>query len=223
MAIRYFAIPAVIILMVILSEPKRAGLADARGRFCPFFRQFAYEAFGNGFLFRIGDENFRPVLVPDIRSLTVNLGKIMNLEEQFAQLLILGFLGVVRDLDYFGVACVRPAYIPVRRLVQVSPHVSDPGEDDSWFALEPVFNAPKTPCREVRLFQFGFLFLWNKKKGDRVDAMPDVFISQPLTRKHVAKMPAARGARDFRPPPVRIRRPAHRPGNFIVKRGPAAP
>ena len=63
---------------------------------------------------------------------------------------------------------------------------------------------------------------WDELHRNRIDAVPDVFLREPFSRKYVPKMSAAGRAEDLRAHPVRIRLAPDRPFDLIVEARPAA-
>jgi len=66
------------------------------------------------------------------------------------------------------------------------------------------------------------LFVWHKKHGNAVDAVPGVFLGKAFAFKDVAEVATAVGANDFSAPPIGICHALDRTGYFIVERRPAA-
>ena len=71
-------------------------------------------------------ENGRAVACADVVPLTIQSGRIMNLEEELQQIAVCDFRGVEDNLNRLGVTPV----IPMGRVRDVSTHVSDPRRGD---------------------------------------------------------------------------------------------
>jgi hypothetical protein len=66
------------------------------------------------------------------------------------------------------------------------------------------------------------MFTGHETQREGINAMAEVFCGQAFTAEDVPQVGAAGGAGYLRPVPVRIGRPAHRAGYFLVKARPTA-
>ena len=79
----------------------------------------------------VGVKNDRSILGPDIRSLPVERGRIVNLPKDFEQLLERHARWIVFDLDHFGVSRLAAADRPIVRLRDGAARVADGYIDDA--------------------------------------------------------------------------------------------
>jgi hypothetical protein len=79
---------------------------------------------GDAALLLIETEDCRAIARPDVVALTVQRGRVVDLEEELEQLAVRGLLGIEDDLDRLRV----PVMFAVGRVRNIAPGVADPGE-----------------------------------------------------------------------------------------------
>lgn len=84
------------------------------------------------------------ILSSTIVALTIEGGGVCALEKDVQQLLVGYFVGVVAQLNGFGVAGRSRANCFVARVLNLALGVADVGASDSWNALIGKLNAPET-------------------------------------------------------------------------------
>src|ERR1700677_4216807 len=89
-------------------------------------------------------ENGRPVAGPEIVSLPVQRGRVMDLEEELQQVPVGDLVRVEGDLDRLRVTMVAP----VGRVRLVATGVADPGRDHAGELADEVLHAPEAAAGE---------------------------------------------------------------------------
>ena len=89
-------------------------------------------------------EDRRTVLISDVWTLVVELGRVVECEETLHQTLIADLLRVELNLHSFGMAGPVTANLFVGRFVGMAAGVSDGGVGDTGESAESVFDAPET-------------------------------------------------------------------------------
>src|SRR6201999_4284677 len=85
-------------------------------------------------------KNCRPITGPDVITLTILGGRIMDLEEEFQQCPVIGLVWVVGDFECLGVAGV----IAVSGMRVAAAGVADPGGHNTMLLAEHFLHAPET-------------------------------------------------------------------------------
>src|SRR5215469_9222230 len=106
--------------------------------------------FGNALLLFARVENGRAVACANVVPLTIQSGRIMNLEEELQQIAVCDFRGVEDNLNRLGVTPM----IPIGRVRHVSTRVSDPRRDDSVASPNQVLHSPKATTCQNGSFSF---------------------------------------------------------------------
>jgi uncharacterized protein len=97
------------------------------------------------------EENRRPILVADVRSLPVQRGGVVITPEDFEQVVIADDLGIEGDLDHFGVAGAIRANVFIGGVVDLAAGIADRRGFDARETPKRSFDAPKTACTECGL------------------------------------------------------------------------
>jgi hypothetical protein len=95
-------------------------------------------------------EDRRAVLRAHIRSLPVELGRVVNGEKHLEQVAVADLVGVVLDLDDLGMACVAGTDLSVRRIGHVAAGVAGDSRLDTGELLERGLDTPETAATERR-------------------------------------------------------------------------
>ena len=114
----------IVILMVFFGVVKLTGLFKFCGYFVTFIFQEPDKFFGYLFLFLNCIKNNRPVLVTNIRSLAVDLGKVMGFKKQAGQGFEAGLFGVENHFNGFGMAGCTCTNLLVGGVFNISANVS---------------------------------------------------------------------------------------------------
>jgi len=93
------------------------------------------------------------VIRPDVRSLAVFLGRVVDVPEYLEELVIRDDPGVEFDPDSLCVAGRTGADLLVCRVLDCPPGVAGPGPDHAPDTPESSLNAPETACCKCRLFK----------------------------------------------------------------------
>src|SRR5271155_260429 len=89
-------------------------------------------------------ENRRTVLLAKVRSLPIDLSRVVHGPERIQEFLVTQFLGVESYLHYFRMSGGVRADILVRWVVGFSPAIAHDRVDHSGNAAKRRFNSPKT-------------------------------------------------------------------------------
>jgi len=103
-------------------------------------------------LFVIVIEDDRTILSSVIRTLAVQLGRVMNSKERAQELLVTDHLGVKKEMNDFGVARPFSAYLLVSGILLGPTHESHFGRDDPLDIHEFSFHVPEATGSESSLF-----------------------------------------------------------------------
>src|SRR5438477_290545 len=95
-------------------------------------------------LLGIMEEDHRAVLVADVPTLSVQLGRVVLVPEDVQELLVRDLLGVVRDLDHLRVSGRVRADVLVGRIVERAALVAGLGLGDTVQLAERRLDAPET-------------------------------------------------------------------------------
>lgn len=118
------ALAIVVILMVILRLVEFGSRRDAGGDFITLALELRDELFGNYSLRWLGVENLATVLLAHIWSLSINLRRIVDLEEKFCQRLVVYLRGIKNYSDSFGVPRFAAANLLIGRINLCPPDVA---------------------------------------------------------------------------------------------------
>src|SRR6516162_5704684 len=94
-------------------------------------------------------EDCRAVARAQIVALTIESGRIMNLEEELQERPVAGLCGIKNDLDRFGMAFV----IAIRRILHLSTRVTDARGDHAWLLANQILHAPEAAPGEHSAFR----------------------------------------------------------------------
>ncbi len=107
------------------------------------------------------EENGGAVLLAEVRTLVIYLGRVVHFPESVEQLLIADFRRIEGDLHNFGVASGVSANVAVTRILCVAAGVAGNGVDDAGYAAKIGFDAPETASTERSDFRHAILpSLW---------------------------------------------------------------
>jgi len=113
-----------IILMIWYGRPKLNSLLKLRYDIKTLLLKHFYKPFRCLFLLRVYIKNDRAILLSDVRALPVNLGRVVNFEEQPGKSSETDFCRVIFDLNRFNVSGLSAADLFVSRLFYGSTHIS---------------------------------------------------------------------------------------------------
>src|ERR1039458_7262611 len=99
---------------------------------------------GDGLLGWVVKEDRRTVLISDVWTLAVELGRVVECVEPLHQTLIADLLRIELDLHRLGMAGPVTANLLVGGFVGMAAGVSDRGVGDTGESAESVFDAPET-------------------------------------------------------------------------------
>ena len=131
-------------LMVLLGRPEAR-----RGRICVAIGRAwlrcsrSRDAIASARLRLAVREDSRAILVADVGSLTIELGRIVNLPKEAQQLVVIDLLRIEGYLDGFGMAGRMTADLTVRRIVDMAADVTRNDLEDAGNSPERVLNAPE--------------------------------------------------------------------------------
>src|SRR6201982_3041775 len=94
-------------------------------------------------------EDWRAVSRAQIFALTVESGRIMNLEEELQERPVAGLCGIKNDLNRFGMAFV----ITIRRILHLSTCVTDTRGDHAWLLADQILHSPEATSGEHSVFR----------------------------------------------------------------------
>ena len=97
------------------------------------------------------EENRRAVLIADVRSLSVQRGRIVIIPEDFEQIVIADDLGIEGNLDHFGVAGAIRANVLIGGVIDLAAGIADRRGFDARQTPERGFDAPETARTECGL------------------------------------------------------------------------
>src|SRR5262249_30303859 len=97
-------------------------------------------------------ENGCPILCSDVRSLAVELSRIVVAPEYCEEILVADLGGIELDLDGFGVAGGIGADLLVGGVLRSAPRIADIGPDDTFPLPERSLDTPEAACGK-----YGFL------------------------------------------------------------------
>ena len=217
--LRPFAV--VIVLVIPFRWPEGRSLRDVRHDIVTLRAQLGNQFFGCFALGRRRIENLGAILVADIRSLPVDLRRIVNLEKEPRQPLIGDLRRVERHPHRLGMSRAVAANLLVSGIFGVTADITRFDIEHAGLLREQVLHAPETTSGEDRrlgLLLFGGL----ERQRHGIDAVARILGRKPLACKNMPQMAAAPGAGNLRPPSVGIHAPLHGPGNFVVETRPAA-
>ena len=104
------------------------------------------------FLLRRVEEDGGAVLRAPVRTLPVERGGVVELEECIEQLLVAHFFRVEVEFDHFGVAGLVGAHIFVGGLVERAALIADGRRRHAGNRRKRGLHAPKTSCSKCRFF-----------------------------------------------------------------------
>src|SRR5256885_11546275 len=108
------------------------------------------------------EEDHRAVLVPHVRTLAVQRGRVVHVPEGVEQLFVGHPAGVECDLDRLRVARASHADLLVRRMVDVPSRVTRDGVGDARNLIEEMLDSPEASAGER-----GFLHFTLQDNSDR--------------------------------------------------------
>lgn len=141
-----------VLLVVSLCIPPLACRQDLSGNLSllpPLLLNLLCDFSGNLVLLFVVDKNATAVLCADIRALTVYGGGIVHAVEEFEQFLVRDLVGVVVDLESFGVASLASANGAVAGVLSVATNVADSGVQHGVLGevvAVHVLNTPEATC-----------------------------------------------------------------------------
>jgi len=137
--------------MVVLGPPEGLGGLDAgddgRGK-TPTGVHLVSHPFSGLSLCFIGVKDHGAVLRTDVRTLSINLGRIMHCKKCAHQTLVVARRRIEADLTDFHVTGGVRAHLSITRIVDRSTHVANHRIGDSGNLAKASLNAPETACSE---------------------------------------------------------------------------
>src|SRR5581483_2180579 len=103
-------------------------------------------------LLRRVKEDCRAILSSHVRSLAVDLGRIVDAPEDVEQSFVADHSGIVGDLYNFRMPSLVGADVAVGRVLQVSAHVTHGRVNHALKLTEGVFRSPEASCSECSGF-----------------------------------------------------------------------
>ena len=104
MTVRLRTFTVVVVLMVLFSRPEAGSRSYVGHHAIPFLLQDTDQPFGNLLLLRGSIENLRPILIAQVGSLSVELGRIVYLEKEPGKSFVRDFRRIELDFDGLGMA-----------------------------------------------------------------------------------------------------------------------
>src|SRR5690606_34879690 len=116
----------------------------------------------------------------------------MYLKEEFYKLIIRGLLRVIHDLHRFGMAGISVAYLPVRRILYMTPCI--PGDDchHPRLLLQEILDSPEASAgKEGSAVSTCRQYLRYEVERYRIDAVTCILRGEPFSGEDMTEVSAA--------------------------------
>ena len=148
MTVRLRTFTVVVVLMVLFSRPEAGSRSYVGHHAIPFLLQDTDQPFGNLLLLRGSIENLRPILIAQVGSLSVELGRIVYLEKEPGKSFVRDFRRIELVFDGLGMARFMAAHLLVGGILGMAADIARTNALHSVHLTQHILPAPETSAGE---------------------------------------------------------------------------
>ena len=189
-----------VVLMIFLRPVEWSGelhLCNNRAEIFPCLLQFGDRLLSDGFLHGVHEKNSRSIVVANIKPLTIDRRRIVNLEEQLEQPRIRQDGWIKLHFDDLGVTGGMRADLLVGRILCGTARIPDLGRRDAFQSRERFLDSPEATCAKHRSFRTRFCVGLVEGQRGRINTIAQTGGGRRTVCENVPQMASATYAVNF--------------------------